>query len=124
MLDDHIESEHTKKDHPPEKHDCEKCEQTFPTSLHLEFHICKPAYKYPCHVCEFMGLSVLEVLTHLNEDHVKCLKCNHMSKTKKGSRPASDLILHFCEHRQAEHPNLVPIFKPKSTNMALSLGTG
>ena len=43
MLDDHMESEHTKKDHPPEKRDCEKCEQTFPTSLHLEFHICKPA---------------------------------------------------------------------------------
>ena len=43
MLDDHMESKHTKKDHPPEKHDCKKCEQTFPTSLHLEFHICKPA---------------------------------------------------------------------------------
>ena len=83
MLDDHIEIKHTEKDLPPEKYDCRKCEQVFPTSLHLEYHICKPTYKYPCHVCEFMGLSVLEVLTHLNEDHVKCLKCNHMSKTKK-----------------------------------------
>ena len=68
--------------------DCDKCEKSFPTKFHLEFHNCKSPYKYPCHVCEFNGLSVLEILTHINEDHYKCKSCYHFSVTEE------DLAMH------------------------------
>ena len=92
MLENHMESKHPKNENQSVKHYCEKCEQEFLSSLHLDYHHCKPQFKYPCHVCQFMGLSVVEVLTHLNEDHVKCHTCNHIANTEKDLNEHIQLI--------------------------------
>ena len=83
ILEEHMESKHINKEVLPDGLDCDKCEKTFPTKFHHEFHKCKSPYKYPCHICEFSGLSVLEILSHINDDHFKCKSCNHISNTKE-----------------------------------------
>ena len=83
ILEEHMESKHINKEVLPDGLDCDKCEKTFPTKFHHEFHKCKSPYKYPCHICEFSGLSVLEILSHINDDHFKCRSCNHISNTKE-----------------------------------------
>ena len=92
ILEDHKESKHSKEEVLPDVLYCEKCEKTYQTKFHLEFHNCKSPYKYPCHICEFIGLSVLEILSHINDDHYKCESCNHFSNTKEDLEKHIQLI--------------------------------
>ena len=93
MLENHMEAKHKKKDDEPKRHQCESCENTFPTLFHVRYHTCTPQFKYPCDKCEFKALSISELLTHVEQTHTKALvQCTYCEFKAKD---AADLKTHI-----------------------------
>ena len=73
-----------KTDPVPETHLCERCENIFPTLLHLQHHKCVSQVIYPCEICEFKSHSTMELLAHVDDCHrtkvIQCTYCDFKTK--------------------------------------------
>ena len=73
MLVEHKESKHrnSKEWNEEEAIKCNRCEKQFKHAFLLKNHTCIPAFKYPCQTCQFVAISVIELLEHMNGVHSK-----------------------------------------------------
>ena len=72
MLAEHKESKHSNpKEMEMASYECDRCEKQFKHAFLLKNHTCIPAFKYPCQVCTFVAISVIELLEHMNGVHSK-----------------------------------------------------
>ena len=102
MLENHKESKHANKEHSKEEvssHECRICDTVFQYSFLLKSHACVPAFKFPCGKCSFVGITLGEVLEHMEEVHIMtlilCAQCDFTAQNK------NSLEVHMAKKHKA-----------------------
>ena len=116
MLEDHIELKHSStKTSPAEKpvFGCDRCEQQFSYSFLLKEHTCQPLFKYPCEMCTFIAVGLIEILEHMDKVHktknlVQCPHCDFKAQHNQ------DLDFHITEKHDQLADDTVNINEEKS----------
>ena len=99
LLENHIEKIHGNNkpwwyEAEATNHQCERCEETFKHIFVKRHHNCIPKSKYPCPKCDFMAITMHELLTHMEDLHVsskaihnlKCDRCDYKYNTNEQIR--------------------------------------
>ena len=102
MLENHMETKHTKKtfrwqESDKKEYNCDMCERKFNNIFVMRYHKCVQETKYACQLCDFMGITLYELYIHLKETHTKENQKCHMCKFESNTKESID------SHIQTEH---------------------